>query len=99
MYPSIIKEVHKSVIKEILPREQFNITLSFCFSLAYILVKSALIVFLNISCAPLHKYCIDSLTPSYSTYQKGKSYLIIDATTNSLNFIGSNLEEIAYIPP
>jgi hypothetical protein len=49
IYPSVVKELHKSDVKEILPLQRLNIALSFCFSLAYILHKSALTVFLDIS--------------------------------------------------
>jgi hypothetical protein len=33
-----------------------------------------------------------SLTPLYSTYENGKSCLIIEITTNSLYILGSKLE-------
>jgi hypothetical protein len=92
IYPSVVKEVHKSDVKQILPGQPFNINLTFCFSLICKFFKSALKVFLEIRGASGYKYFIISLMPSYSTNQKGKSCLITEATNNSLNFLGQNLE-------
>jgi hypothetical protein len=70
IYPSVVKEVHKSDVKLILTGQTFNKDLTFCFSKICILIKSALTVFLQINGTSLHKYLCTSLTPSYSTYEK-----------------------------
>jgi hypothetical protein len=92
IYPSVVKEVHKSDIKQILPGQPFNINLTCCFSLICKFFKSALRAFLEISGASGYKYFIISLMPSYSTNRKGKLCLMTEATNSSLNFLGQNLE-------
>jgi hypothetical protein len=49
IYPLVVKEVHKSDVKLILPGQKFNKGLTFCFSNICILIKSALAVFLLIN--------------------------------------------------
>jgi hypothetical protein len=71
IYPSVVKEVHKSDVKQILPGQPFNINLTFCFSLIFKFFKSAFRVFLEIKGASGCKYFIISLQPSYSTNRKG----------------------------
>jgi hypothetical protein len=95
IYPSVVKEVHKSDIKLILPVQTFNKGLTFCFSNICILIKSALAVFLLINGTSLHKYLSISLTLPYSTYEKGKSYLIIVLTKNYLYLLGQNFEALS----
>jgi hypothetical protein len=99
IYPSVVKEVHESDVKQIFPGQTFNIDLTICFSLRYILCKSTLAVFLQICVTSLRKYCIVSSKPSYSTYQKGKSCLITEATNNSLYHVAQNLEALTDILP
>jgi hypothetical protein len=99
IYPSVVKEVHKSNVKQIFPRQTFNIDLTFCFSLKCKFLNLALGVFLEISGASECKYFIISFIPSYSTNQKGKSCLITEATNNSLNFLRQNLELLTDIYP
>ena len=67
IYSSVFKEVHKLNVKLILPIQIFNKDLIFCFSNKCILIKSALIVFLEINGTYLCKYLVISLIPSYST--------------------------------
>ena len=56
IYPSVVKEVHKSDVKQILPGQILNIDLTFSFSLKYIFTKSALTVFLEIKGTSPRKY-------------------------------------------
>jgi hypothetical protein len=75
IYQSVVKEVHKSNVQQILPGQPFNINLIFYFSLICKFFKAALRVFPKISGASGYKYFIISFMPSYSTYRKGKSML------------------------
>jgi hypothetical protein len=94
IYPSVVKEVHKSDVKLILPGQTFNKDLTLCFSNIYILIKSALAVFVLINDTSLRKYLYISLTPSYSTYEKDKSCLKIVPANNSLYLLGQNFEAL-----
>jgi hypothetical protein len=49
IYPLVVKEVYKSDVKQILPRQTLNIDLIISFSLKYIFTKFALTIFLEIN--------------------------------------------------
>jgi hypothetical protein len=72
--------------------------LTIYFSLKFILIKLALAIFSQIS-GTLCKHCIVSLTPFCSTYRKGKSCLILEATNHSINLLGQNLQTLTDTHP
>jgi hypothetical protein len=92
IYLSVVKKVHISDVKLILPVQTFNKDLTFCFFNKCILTKSALTIFVEINDTSLRKYLFIYLIPSYSTNEKGNSCLIIATINNSLYFLGQNFE-------